>query len=80
MHATIFSSDAVLLSYFAIAGGGLGEGTFLRERIFGKFLFNGGGGGFAFSGQGERKNKNWIVQRPGAIRSEVGTADMKFVT
>jgi hypothetical protein len=24
-------------------------------------------------------NKNWIVQRPGAIRSEVGTADMKFV-
>jgi hypothetical protein len=24
-------------------------------------------------------NKNWIVQRPGAIRREVGTADMKFV-
>jgi hypothetical protein len=26
-----------------------------------------------------RVNKNWIVQRPGAIRSEVGTAYMKFV-
>jgi hypothetical protein len=25
------------------------------------------------------KNKNWIVRRPGAIRSEVGTAYIKFV-
>jgi hypothetical protein len=24
-------------------------------------------------------NKNWIVQRPGAIRSEVGTVSLKFV-
>jgi hypothetical protein len=28
--------------------------------------------------RGLNRNKNWIVRRPGAIRSEVGTADMKF--
>jgi hypothetical protein len=55
-----------------------------RCKFIWKIYWN--GGRFINKNSGEKNkiiggktNKNWIVRRPGAIRSEVGTADMKFV-